>query len=275
MKVSLLPKVIITIVVAALLLVPVSLVLLQSNSKKVNAYYEPNDIFNNILYRNGFGQPMDDYIENNSPFQSPAKTKATSKRNSDCQSKYGSNYVFNNWYCDPNSLDFDPPRSTNISPEACSQVYICSENYASGLTDSDCKNIYGSNYKLDNYQCVPFSLNYRQNKTYQSYGNTSMDCLYGYINVGNECVPGSDIYVPKPEQGYYATDDNTIRYWNEIDNGYNFTNPGNEGVSSYSTEEYLFQDSTIYNPFQDVYQDPINNYLPEQNFDFDNGYYNS
>jgi hypothetical protein len=242
MKVNMIKKVIVSVFIAALFLVPVSIVMLQINSKNAKAY---NPYVDNYSYS------LDDYL----PVKNLKSGDNQKTKNNYCQNKYDTNYVFRDWYCVPNSLDFSRPKPVENSDEfnciysiectsngsSCVRIFICTEDYTNKLTDFDCKNVFGRNYKLSEGQCLVNSLDFDYN--YGQSGNyiKSMDCIGGYIDLGAGCVEGFELSVPKT--------------------------PSDEGVGSIQTDFDLFPEP----PFE---QDGINLKLPEQDINYDPGFWN-
>jgi hypothetical protein len=234
MKVNLIKKVIATVFIAALFLVPVFIVVLQFSAKQAEAYNP---------YVSGYSYSLDGSTPDNK-----LKSKDTQKtKNTYCQDKYDINYVFQDWYCVPNSLDFKKPQkqkenydsscvyyymcydNPNSLDNDCFSGYMCTRDENKKLTDSDCKNSFGRNYTLSDGQCVVNSLDFEYAP---NYNNKTMDCLSGYIDLGDGCVEGVDLFVPSPINekndfgvGYFESDYDLFQNRDEYDGPRNMNLP--------------------------------------------------
>jgi hypothetical protein len=232
MNIKYLLKTATAIAILALIAGPIALVTLKGDTKIANAFYQENS---SSQFEYG-GAGFNPYTNNNQ-FGIQCNFKQMRDFTGQCVpiKETPSYCIFN---CETPTPQL--PSYTEISPDACSKfLFVCSQGYTEGLTDTKCKSMYGDQFYFSNYECVTDPIpNFYEN-------------IFG--NFFEQEAPVTD--------GNYfdfATPDDSNSYNNQ--------------VGSIESNQGLFPGVTIYDYEDEIWGDPKNLSLPVQEIEYDQGY---
>jgi hypothetical protein len=239
MNISVIKKVIVSVFIAALFLVPVSIVILQTNSKTAGAY---NFYSFPRPYGSGSGMPMD---------YNPINTVSRSQGDQNCVNRYGKGYVLSGYYCVNPTKELLTCRSSNC------------ENYT-------VKNQSTSNYLYGEYLLEGSDTNCGSGYAYNS---STKDCESVILYQGETCL-----YFDSPScyKTDYSFDKNTrfgnYQEYNEsniIAPGEYLLENGSNGDSNNTNlyGEYLLENTLSY----ESETTPIN--YDYENYNYDTAYF--